>query len=159
MRNLIATILLGLFCATAVGEDAPDPSKGRWYVQVGAYTHYSDSEEYEEAPLFGGVEHQNERRTITGFSVFNNSFGDFAQYLYLGKEFRPWQKHPGFRFKLTVGVVHGYEGKHQEIFPIRWGDSWGIGAVPTMGYQWKRLGLDLALLGNSGILFLVGNEF
>lgn len=162
MRNPIALLrsgLIFLLYLAAGAQAASESNTSSWYVQAGAYTHYSDNEEYEEAPLFGGVEHRNEKMTITGLSVFNNSFGDFAQYLYLGKEFHPWKKRPGFRIKLTIGVMHGYEGEHHDVLPIRWGSSWGIGAVPTIGYQRKRVGFDLALLSDSGILFLLGCEF
>jgi len=159
VRNLIASILLGLLCAVAVAEDVPDQDTITWYVQVGAYTHFSDDEKYEEAPLFAGVERQNEKRTIIGFSVFNNSFGDMTQFLYWGKQWNPWENHRALRIKLTIGVFHGYEGENQDVTPIYWGDAWGIGAVPTFGYQKNRLGFDLGLLGNSGVVFLVGYEF
>ena len=148
-----------MLCAAAVAETTPESSTGTWYLQAGAYTHYSDDDKYEEAPLFGGIEHQDEKNTIIGFSVFNNSFGDFTQYLYWGKQWNPWENHQAFRVKLTVGVVHGYEGEHQDVTPIYWGDAWGIGAVPAIGYQKNRMGFDLAILGNSGILFLMGYEF
>ena len=39
---------------------------------------------------------------------------------------------------------------------MRWGGSWGIGVVPAIGIHKKRIGYDVALLGVSGLLFLVG---
>jgi hypothetical protein len=167
VRSLISSILCStaFFCAAAAAETAPhsDSDAGdtkSWYVQAGAYTHYSDNEEYDDAPLFGGLErHDGEKNTLIGFSVFNNSFGDFSQYLYWGKQWHPSKKLPAMRLKLTIGVVHGYEGEHQDVTPLYWGDAWGFGAVPTIGYQENRVGFDLALLGDSGILFLLGYKF
>jgi len=130
-----------------------------WYVQVGGYTHYSDDEEYEGTPWFAGIEFQKPTNWVVGLSVFDNSFGDFTQYVYLGKSFHPSDKYPGFRIKLTAGLAHGYRGDHHKIMPIRWGDSWGLGVVPTVGYQARAVGVDVALLSASGLLFLVGYEF
>ena len=130
-----------------------------WYVQAGGYMHYTDDEEYEGPPWFAGIEYQRSRNRVVGLSVFNNSFGEFTQYAYLGKSFYPSDRYPGFRIKLTAGVAHGYSGEHHKLLPIRWGDSWGIGIVPTIGYQWDALGVDIGVLSASGLLFLVGYEF
>lgn len=148
-----------MLCASAVAETTPDTGSSSWYVQGGAYLHYSHKSYYEGPPIFGGIEHINEKKTIIGLSLFNNSFGDFTQYLYWGKQWNPWKNHEAIRIKLTVGIVHGYKGEHQDVTPVYWGDAWGLGAVPAIGYQKNRLGFDLALLGNSGALFLVGYEF
>ena len=163
VRNLIESslLLISLVCVAADVQAEPDSdsSTGSWYLQAGGYVHFSNDEEYEGPPLFGGIEHRDENLTLIGFSVFNNSFGDFSQYVYVGKQFQLSQKYPGFRFKITAGIVRGYQGEHHEILPIRWGDSWGLGAVPTIGYEGDRLGFDVAVLSASGMLFLVGYEF
>ena len=143
----------------AVSAESIQDAESNWYFQAGGYMHYDDDEEYEGPPWFVGVEYQKSRNRVIGLSVFNNSFGQFTQYAYLGKTFHPSQKYPDFRIKLTGGVVHGYTGDHHKIMPIRWGDSWGLGIVPGIGYQWDALGVDVAVLSASGLLFLVGYEF
>jgi hypothetical protein len=163
VRNLIESslLLISLVCVAAVAKAEPNSDSGTssWYLEGGAYVHFSNDEDYEGPPLFVGIEHRDENLTLIGFSVFNNSFGDFSQYVYVGKQFQLSQKYPGFRFKITAGIVRGYEDEHHEILPIRWGDSWGLGAVPTIGYQGDRVGFDVAVLSASGLLFLVGYEF
>ncbi len=163
VRNPIAASLLfiSLVCVAgfAQAESDSDGSTSSWYVQGGGYVHFSNEEEYEGPPLFGGIEHLDENLTLIGFSVFNNSFGDFSQYVYVGKQFQLSKKYPGFRFKITAGIVRGYQGEHHDVMPIRWGDAWGLGAVPTIGYQGDRLGFDVAVLSASGLLFIVGYEF
>lgn len=161
VRNLIESslLLISLACVAADAQAEPDISTSAWYLQAGGYVHFSNDEDYEGPPLFGGIEHRDENLTLIGFSVFNNSFGDFSQYLYVGKQFQLSKKYPGFRFKITAGIAHGYQGEHHDVMPIRWGDSWGLGAVPTIGYQGDRVGFDLAVLSASGLLFLVGYEF
>ena len=165
MRTLMkdSMMMIIMLCAPAVAvaeaEPEPDRSTGPWYVQVGAYDHYGNKEKYKGRPLFGGIEYHRKDRLIIGFSIFNNSFDQFSQYAYVGKAYHPWQKHPAFRFKLTIGVAHGYEGENHKVLPIRWGDAWGVGLVPTIGYQRDRLGVDLGLLSASGLMLLVGFTF
>ena len=163
MQNLVEKSLLIIFvlCAPAVAaaEDEAGRSANSWYVQLGVYDHFRNKDEYEGPPLFGGIEYHKENRRIIGFSIFNNSFGDFSQYAYVGKAYHPWQKYPAFRIKLTIGIVHGYQDEYHKILPIRWGDAFGIGVVPTIGYQSDRLGVDLGVLSASGLMLLVGYQF
>jgi len=139
-------------------SDAHD-NESHWYVQAGAYVHLDNRDDYEGPPLFGGIEYHRPDNWFGGLSLFNNSFGQFTQYLYLGKQFHPWDAHPNVRVKLTAGVVQGYKDEHYDTLPIRWGGSWGLGFVPTIGYQKGRVGYDVAILGVAGLLFLVGSEF
>ncbi|MBT8108703.1 MAG: hypothetical protein KJP17_10735 [Gammaproteobacteria bacterium] len=128
-------------------------------MQAGTYTHYGDSEDYEGPPLFIGVEYYSDDLPMLGFSIFNNSFGKITRYAYVGKQFFPWQGNPALHVKLTVGIAHGYEGKYRNALPLTWGDAWGIAAVPTIGFQKDRAGIDLGLLGTSGLILLLGYEF
>ena len=150
---------LSFVAPAPVSAENTQDAESNWYFQAGGYMHYTDDEEYEGPPWFAGIEYQRSRNRVVGLSVFNNSFGEFTQYAYLGKSFYPSDRYPGFRIKLTAGVVHGYSGEHHKLLPIRWGDSWGIGIVPTIGYQWDALGVDIGVLSASGLLFLVGYQF
>ena len=134
-------------------------SESYWYVQGGAYAHFDHNDDYSGAPLFGGVEYHRADDWFGGFSVFNNSYGQFSQYLYLGKKFYPLDTYPNVRVKLSVGVVHGYRGEHHDTLPVRWGESWGAAILPAIGYQKGRVGYDVVILKESGLLFLVGYEF
>ena len=109
--------------------------------------------------MFGSIEHHRTNDWFGGLSAFNNSYGQFTQYLYLGKKLHPWNSHPEFRIKLSAGVAHGYRGEHHDTLPIRWGGSWGLAVVPAIGYQKDRVGYDVVILKASGLLFLVGYEF
>ena len=154
---------LALACTVATPSAAADEADAdtphSWYFQAGGYMHFSDDEDYVGDRWFLGIERQLKRNTVIGLSVFDNSFGQFSQYLYLGKSWYPWQRFPGFRLKLTGGIAHGYKGERQDTSPINWGDGWAIAAIPAVGYQQDRLGIDVALLSDSGLLFLLGYEF
>lgn len=162
-RRVLSVSLLAyaLAAPAAFAQESGDPDAHTptWYLQAGVYWHYSDKEEYDGPPVFAGIEYERSVNSVIGISVFNNSYGQFSQYAYYGKSWYPSDTVPGFRFKVTAGVVHGYTGEHKKIMPVRWGDGWGIGVVPGIGYQRDALGVDLALLSASGVLLLVGYEF
>jgi len=136
------------------GEQRPG-----WYLQGGFYLHYQDDEEYEGPPLFAGIEYVQSDKLMYGFSMFQNSFGQFSQYAYVGRHFHPLSNQPNLHIKLTGGIVHGYGGEHHDTLPVRWGDSWGIGIIPSIGYRKERFGVDIAFLKASAALFLVGYRF
>lgn len=162
-RRALCRVLAGiaLSCAlTPVCADEAKPApEGSWYLQGGSYIHYSDDEDYEGPPWFVGIERHRPGKAILGLSIFNNSFGQFSQYAYVGKDYYLFERAPNLRLKLTAGVAHGYKGEHQDTSPLNWGDGWAFALVPAIGYQKGTLGWDVALLSNSGLLFLVGVEF
>lgn len=155
----VALATLNAEQAQAELPDAPLAIERPWYVHGGPYLHYRDDEEYEGPPLFFGIEYYRDERWLAGASVFQNSYGQFSQYLYFGKTFRPLDRYPYLHIKLTGGVIHGYGGKHHDTLPVRWGDSWGLGVIPTIGYKKDRFGFDFAFLKASGLLFLMGYHF
>ena len=151
--------VLALCSDASLAVDGSDTRERSWYVQAGSYVHFRDKEEYASRPIFAGIEYIRSNNQLFGFSVFDNSFGDFSQYLYFGKLYYPSRSYPGFRIKLTAGIAHGYDGQNEDISPIYWGDAWAFGIVPGLGYQGDRFGADVALLSDSGLLFLVGYQF
>jgi hypothetical protein len=159
--RLILALML-LFGASGVrsGEVSDTPgNEYRWYAQAGAYVHWRNDDDFKGVPWFAGIEYHLDDEWFAGLSLFNNSFGQFSQYLYLGKTFHPWDSYPAIRIKLSAGVAHGYKGEHYDTLPVHWGGSWGLGIVPAIGYQKGRTGYDLAVLGVGGLLFLVGYSF
>lgn len=140
----------------SAGEDGLERP---WYLQGGGYVHYEDSDDYEGPPLVLGLEHHWPSDWLAGLTLFNNSFGQFSQYGYLGRQFHPLEALPGLRLKLTVGIVQGYRGEHFDALPIRWEERWGLGVVPSIGYQKGRVGVDVAFLKESAVLFLLGYQF
>jgi hypothetical protein len=155
----VGIVVCIMVCRSAAGAEPVQDEQDRspkWYVQTGAYVHWISSDDFKGAPLFAGVEVHLKDDWSGGFSIFNNSFGQFTQYAYAGKSFRPWEARPDIRVAITAGIVHGYRDEYHDTLPIRWGGSWGIGVVPAIGIHKKRIGYDVALLGVSGLLFLVG---
>jgi len=155
---LLPLLFIGKSALCQDASEQPDEYPG-WYVQGGTYIHYDEEDDYEGPPLFAGIEYFRSSKWLYGFSMFQNSFGQFSQYAYVGRVFHPWETKPYLHIKITGGLVQGYRGQNHDTLPIRWGESWGIGAIPTIGMRRDRFGFDLAFLKESGLLFLGGYYF
>jgi hypothetical protein len=92
-----------------------------------------------------------------GFALFNNSFGQFSQYLYLGKTFSLSKIYEPLRFKLSGGVIHGYKGEFEDKIPL---NELGIAPaiIPSIGLNHDRLGVDLVFLATEGLMITVGYD-
>jgi len=138
---------------TVLGQDQPGHNV---YLQGGPYIHFNSRDDFEGVPFVAAIEFDHPSRWFYGLSVFNNSFGEAAGYVFGGKTFPvsggPWH------FKLSAGVVCGYNDEHEEDLPIRFGGGCGLGIIPTFGYKKNRVGFDVGLFGQSGIVFLIGAD-
>lgn len=92
-------------------------------------------------------------RTQIGFAAFDNSFGQFSQYVWFGQEW-DWAKFAGGDAFVTVtaGLLHGYRDQHRDKIPF---NSAGIAPViiPSVGVRWGRFSLQATVLGTNGFLF------
>lgn len=152
-------LVAGLVASLPVAGSADGALPRPWYLQGGGYIHYESDDDHEGAPLVLGIEYHKPSQWFGGFTIFNNSFDQFSQYAYLGRAFRPLDAWPGLRLKLSAGIVQGYRGEHADALPVRWEESWGLGVVPSVGYQKGRIGFDVAFLKESAVLFLFGYQF
>jgi hypothetical protein len=92
-------------------------------------------------------------RSIAGFAAFDNSFGQFSQYVWFGQEW-DWRRFAGgdVFVNVTAGLLHGYKDEYQDKIPF---NSAGIAPViiPTLGIRWGRFSLQATVLGTNGFLF------
>lgn len=159
VRALLHPFCLLLAMGTAAGPE-PLLAEGlghHLYAQLGAYTHYGDSEDHEGPPLFGSLELVQPSGWFYGSALFNNSFGQFSQYLYVGKTFSLSKLYEPLHFKLSAGVIHGYKGEFEDKIPLN-----GLGIapaiIPAIGVKHGRIGVDLVLLASEALLITVGYD-
>ncbi len=128
------------------------------YFQAGTYVHFSSSEDHDGPNILVSLEAVRSDDWLYGLSLFDNSFGQFSQYLYGGKNWDFSGNWENFHAKLTVGLIHGYKGEWEDKIPY---NDLGIapGIVPSIGYKKGRFGVDMILLGNSAMLFTLGMDF
>jgi len=154
-------IILGLLLMPVLPADAASfwDENDKLHVQFGAYSHYGDSDDdYEGPPIMVNFEVNKESNWLYGLSLFNNSFGQFSQYLYFGKKWELPKIHKYFHAKLTGGLLHGYKDEFEDKVPYN-NNGFSPGIVPTIGFKKDRLALDLLFLGDAAIMLAVGYDF
>tara|TARA_R110002049_G_scaffold92191_1_gene228917 strand:+ start:293 stop:742 length:450 start_codon:yes stop_codon:yes gene_type:complete len=125
------------------------------YLQGGTYTHYTSSDNHEGPDILLRLEAIKDNDWSYGLALFDNSFGQFSQYLYVGKTWNYHGSFEGFHTKLTAGLIHGYRGEYQDKIPLnRFGIAPAI--IPSVGYKIGRYGADVSMLGFAGLLITVG---
>lgn len=156
-----ATPSLGSLWASKEAWDAPEPWRtDRFYFQFAYYTwHFHYDPDHKQSYLVDMEYRLNERwlegQWIVGLSLFQNSFGQFSEYLYGALQWRPIKDHQPFYVKVSAGLLHGYEGKYRDKIPF---NSTGTAPaiIPSVGYCWVRYCGEFVLLGANAALFTVG---
>lgn len=142
--------------------DAPEPWRtDRFYFQFAYYTiHFHYDPDHQQSYLFDAEYHFKETwlggQWIAGMALFQNSFGQFSQYLFGGLVWRPIEEHQPFYVKLTAGPLHGYSGEYQDKVPL---NSSGVAPaiIPGIGYcVQRRYCGEFVLLGTNAALLTIG---
>ena len=142
--------------------DAPEPWRtDRFYFQFAYYTwHFHYDAVHQQSYMFDSEYRFNETwlggQWIAGIALFQNSFGQFSQYVYGGLQWRPIEDHQPFYVKVTAGPLHGYSGQYQNKVPF---NSSGVAPaiIPSVGYcVQRRYCGEFVLLGFNAALFTIG---
>ena len=166
IRKLLFTALLcGFAVSVAAQEEKTEKKEEKWYqydhlnLQFGTYVHYQSSDDHAGNNLFGALEAQKSNKWLYGLALFDNSFGQFSQYLYGGYVWNFPNDWKNFYFKLTAGVIHGYKEPWDDKIPYNSKNGWAPGLIPGFGYKKKGWSGNLIFLGNSALLFTIGKDF
>lgn len=157
MRVFITLLGLSFLPMPCLAEESRWYHYDHLYLQGGSYIHFRSSDEHDGSNLFASLEAVRSDNWLYGLGLFDNSFGQFSQYLYAGKQWHLNGKMKNFHFKVTAGLIHGYKDEYKNKIPM---NDFGIAPaiIPGFGYKKNRLGGDVILLGNSGLLFTVGYD-
>jgi hypothetical protein len=140
---------------------APEPWRtDRFYFQFAYYTlHFHYDPAHQQSYLVDGEYHFPNYwlggQWIAGVALFQNSFGQFSEYVFGGLVWRPIPDNQPFYIKLTAGPLHGYSGQYQDKIPY---NSSGVAPaiIPGIGYCVKRYCGEFVLLGTNAALFTIG---
>jgi hypothetical protein len=147
--------------APASPWDAPEPWRtDRFYTQFAYYTlHFHYDSRHRQSYLIDGEYHFQDYwlggQWIAGVALFQNSFGQFSQYVFGGLQWRPSEEHQPLYIKLTAGPLHGYEGQYRDKVPLNHYGT-GLAIIPSIGYCLKRYCGEMAFLGTNAMLFTIG---
>ncbi len=164
MRILAGLLLSGLLFGNAAqgAEAEPEEPSGwdveTWVVQTSVYTkHFDPDPDHVNNQKLLGAEAWFANGWIAGGAMFDNSFGQDSQYLYVGYSW-PLLGSEYWYFKLTGGLLHGYEEPYEDKIPFN-----GLGiapaAIPALGFKYKYFVAEANLGGLAVITFTAGVRF
>lgn len=130
-------------------------------VQTSLYTtHFRPDPEHNNDQNLISIELHNPERWLAGAAWFKNSYNQPTWYVFVGREFPLWQPHEHieFRAKLTVGLLHGYDGEHRDDIPF---NSHGTAPVilPSLGARVGFVETDVIIFGTAGLMVTSGLRF
>jgi len=136
---------------------APEPWRtDRFFLETSVYTvHFNSDPAHDNSQRLILGEWNITEQWLVGASFFDNSFGQRSEYVYGGFRFRPFDSLQQLYFKITAGLVHGYDGQYQDKIPF---NNYGIAPaiVPSVGYCINRYCSELVIFGTAGALLTFG---
>jgi len=171
LKAMAAVLLLLAMMAFSTGSSLAqgdvNSTYSRWitgwefrqsYVYTSLYTkHHDPDPDHVNDQNMIGFEGQTRDKRVLGLAVFDNSFGQKTEYLYMGKKWRQFSSDQWY-FKLTGGLLHGYEEPYEDKILLN-----GLGVapalVPTLGYQSKSFTVELNQLGLAATMITAGFTF
>ena len=129
-----------------------------WRFQTSLYTkHWDPDPEHDNSQNLIGVEVLFHNDWIAGAAVFDNSFGQTSEFVFMGKSW-PIFSSKLWYFKLTGGLLHGYKEPYDEKIPL---NDLGVAPaiVPAIGFRYKRVFVETNILGNAAVTITAGFAF
>ena len=162
LRSTGAVLAVVLFSFSVIADADFNLSKGlntdQRYLYTSLYTRHFDPEpEHVNDQKMLGFEIDTDTEWLWGFAMFDNSFGQDSQYLYLGQKWRAFDSDHWY-YKVTGGLLHGYREPYEDKIPL---NDLGIAPaiIPGLGYRSKSFFAEYAQLGLSAGLITVGIKF
>ena len=129
-----------------------------WTVQASVYTkHFDPDPDHVNDQKLLGAEAYFKNGWIAGGAIFDNSFGQDSQYVYMGRAW-PLFKSDYWYFKLTGGLLNGYDEPYEDKIPLN-----GLGIapaiVPALGFKYKFFVAEANLGGLAVVTVTAGVRF
>ena len=120
-------------------------------ISLGSYAHYNSKPEHDNKPFIFTYDSFINEKNFYGIALFNNSFGQFSQFLYKGHVIQ--SKSNNLHYELTYGIIHGYKDEYQDRIPINTSDGIGLGLIPSIYYSLnKKSSISLSIMGSAGLI-------
>ena len=143
MNKNIFLIILALFHFDLLSEDR---------ISIATYSHFNPKPEHTNKPIILSYDRYYSDSNFYGLALFNNSFGQFSQYIYKGHKFE--SRFDNIHYELSYGILHGYKDEYQDRIPINTKEGFGIGAIPSIIYTRDKTQIfGVSLMGGAGLIF------
>jgi hypothetical protein len=130
-------------------------------ISIATYSHFNSESEPEKwwksgnqnkKPIILSYDRFYSDSNFYGLALFNNSFGQFSQYIYKGHQYE--SRFNNIYYELSYGILHGYKDEYQDRIPINTEEGFGIGVIPSIIYsKGKNHYFGLSLMGDAGLIF------
>lgn len=129
-----------------------------WSVAFSFYTYHFDPEpDHNNTQHLIGVETHFKNDWLAGVAVFDNSYDQPSQFVFIGKTW-PLMSSEHWYFKLMGGLLHGYKEPYEDKIPLN-----GLGVapaiVPALGYRYRRVWVEANLAGAAALTLTAGFSF
>jgi hypothetical protein len=157
--SMLAAMLSGNAALAAETEaDASPWDIVAWQVQTSVYTrHFDPDPDHNNDQNLIGVEAVFENDWLAGAAVFDNSFGQPSQLIFIGKTW-PLLSSDYWYVKLTGGLLHGYKEPYEDKIPYN-GMGIAPAIIPSLGFRYRRVFAEANLGGLAVITFTAGLRF
>jgi len=129
-----------------------------WNLQFSLYTrHWDPSPEHNNHQHMVSLEARSHDNWLAGLSVFDNSYYQPTQLLYVGRTW-PLLNSSHWYFKLIGGLIHGYKEPYEDKIPLN-----GLGIapaiLPSLGYRRGHFMAEAHLAGVAAMTLTAGVRF
>ena len=164
--RLLVLALLGMPSLPALAQSNgffddvfKDWKKGRFYLSTSIYTeHFNPQPDHVNQQNLINIEYQLPSDWLVGAAFFDNSFGQESQYVFVGKQWWPFDKAPYVFVKVTGGILHGYKEPYEDKVPLNH-NGYSPAIIPSIGVASKHFAAELVLFGTAGAMITVGVRF
>lgn len=160
IRAIIAALLLCVHPCLLADESNAETDSGSgwkitgWNLNFSLYTkHFDPDPEHVNNQKLIAPEILFENGYLAGVAVFDNSFGQPSQFLFMGRTWPLWGSENWY-VKLMGGLLHGYKDPYDDKIPL---NELGVAPaiVPSLGFKYKRVMLE-ANLGGLAVVTITG---
>jgi len=161
-RSLVACFCLLLSSSPLLAEDdmveSSDWSISSWTFMTSLYTrHFDDDPDHVNDQNLISAEAQFNNGWTAGLALFDNSFGQNSQFLYMG---RNWQIRDSdlWYVALRGGLLHGYKEPYEDKIPLN-----GLGVapaiLPALGFKYRFFVTEVQFAGTAAVVWTAGFHF
>lgn len=135
------------------GFDLQKKEGDQYSLLVSPYTrHFTVDPRHAHVWLLG-LERERADKSLAGFAVFHNSFGQLSTYLFpWGRRYPEFLGQPRLYAKVTAGLLYGYRGEFKDKVPFNHA-GFSPGIVPAIGWDLgDGFQVQANLLGFNGMM-------
>ncbi|MDX1409848.1 MAG: hypothetical protein R3330_16980, partial [Saprospiraceae bacterium] len=129
-----------------------------WSFMASVYTrHFDPDPDHDNDQHLISAEAGFNNHWLLGAAVFDNSYGQDSQFVYIGKRWQFMQSEFWY-LKVRGGLLHGYKEPYEDKIPLN-----GLGIapaiIPSLGFQYGHFISEISIAGTAAGMLTIGIQF